>query len=219
MTQTSKIPERISLLAGVVLLSVAGLVWVDGQAHSRSAVADFEQTKNHVVAPAEQLTWSEGRKAAYERSLSEQAGTTLAVLRTPSTGMEVPVFDSLSETALNRGAGHVGSTTLPGANGNIAIAGHRDGFFRSLKDLEVGAEIEMSTLRGNRTFGVIEILVVDPLDVSVLEPTEETMLTLITCYPFYFVGPAPERFIVRARLKESGNSMGNEMPGKLELLN
>ena len=205
MTHRSKIPERISLLAGVVLLTLAGLVWIDGIAHSRSAVTDFERARIHVVTPAEQLNWSEGRKSEYERSLSGDAGTTLAILRIPSTGTEVPVFDSLSDTALNRGAGHVGGTALPGRNGNIAIAGHRDGFFRSLKDVEIGTEIELTTLRGSRTFRVSELQIVDPLEVSVLDPTEVTMLTLITCYPFYFIGPAPERFIVRATLQEQGN--------------
>ena len=104
MTQYSKIPERISLLTGVVLLTLAGLVWIDGIAHSRSAVADFERIRNLVVAPAEQLRWSEERKAEYKRSLSGDTGTTLAILRIPATGMDVPVFDSLSNTALNRGA-------------------------------------------------------------------------------------------------------------------
>jgi len=210
VTQHSKIPERISLLTGVVLLTVAGLVWIDGVAHSRSAVADFERVQNLVVTPTEQLHWSDERKAEYERSMSEDTGTTLAILRIPSTRINVPVFDSLSNTALNRGAGHVSGTSLPGGNGNIAIAGHRDGFFRSLKDIEVGAEIEVTTLRGSRTFRVSELRIVDPLEVSVLDPTEETMLTLITCYPFYFVGPAPERFIVHARLQERSNESENQ---------
>ena len=210
MTRCSKIPERISLVAGIALLTLAGLVWIDGIAHSSSAVAEFERMQSLVVASAEQSTWSEGRKAEYERSLSEDTGTTLAILRTPSTGMEVPVFDSLSNTALNRGAGHVGGTALPGSNGNIVIAGHRDGFFRSLKDIEVGAEIEVTTLHGSRTFRVSELRIVDPLDISVLDPTEETILTLITCYPFYFVGPAPERYIVRANLQVRGSGLDNE---------
>jgi len=205
MTQRSKIPERISLLTGAVLLTLAGLAWVDGIAHSRSAIADFERIQNLIVTPAEQSTWSEGRKAEYERSLSGDTGSTLAILRIPATGMDVPVFDSQSDTALNRGAGHVSGTALPGSNGNIAIAGHRDGFFRNLKDIEVGAEIEVTTLRGSRIFRVSELRIVDPLEVSVLDPTEDTMLTLITCFPFYFVGPAPERFIVRATLQEQVN--------------
>ena len=216
MAEPSKIPERISLLTGVVLLTLAGLVWIDGTAHSRSAVADFERIQKLVIAPAEQLSWSEERKAEYERSLSGDTGTTLAILRIPATGMDVPVFDSLSSTALNRGAGHVSGTALPGSNGNIAIAGHRDGFFRSLKDVEAGTEIEVTTLRGSRTFRVSELRIVDPLEVSVLDPTEDTMLTLITCFPFYFVGPAPERFIVSARLQVRSNDSENKNTSKAQ---
>ncbi len=216
MAESSKIPERVSLLAGVFLLTLAGLVWIDGAAHSRSAVADFERIQKLVVTPAEQLNWSEERKAEYKRSLSRDTGTTLAILRIPATGMNVPVFDSLSNTALNRGAGHVSGTALPGSNGNIAIAGHRDGFFRSLKDIEVGAEIEVTSLRGSRIFRVSELRIVDPLEVSVLDPTEDTMLTLITCFPFYFVGPAPERFIVSARLQERSNDSENQDTSKAQ---
>ena len=210
MADYSKIPERISLFSGIVLLMLAGSVWIDGTAHSRAAIADFERTRNLVLAPTDQLTWSETRKTEYDRSLSRDAGTTLAILRVPSTGMDVPVFDSLSDTALNRGAGHVDGTALPGSDGNIAIVGHRDGFFRSLKNVKVGTKIEVTTLRGSRTFHVTELRIVDPLDVSVLEPTEGTMLTLITCYPFYFVGPAPERFIVRAKLQERSSGLENQ---------
>jgi LPXTG-site transpeptidase (sortase) family protein len=79
-----------------------------------------------------------------------------------------------------------------------------------LKDVEVGAEIEVTTLHGSRTFRVSELRIVDPLEVSVLDPTEDTMLTLITCFPFYFVGPAPERFIVRAKLLERSNGLENQ---------
>ena len=171
MTQYSKILEQVCLLTGIILLVLTGLVRFAGIAYSRSAVADFEHAQNLVVTPAEQLNWSEGRKAEYEQAASKDTGTTLAILRTPSTGMVVPVFDSLSNTALNRGAGHVSGTALPGGDGNIAIAGHRDGFFRSLKDVEVGAEIEVTTHRGSRSFLVFELLIVDPLDVSVLDPT------------------------------------------------
>ncbi len=124
-------------------------------------------------------------------------------MRIPSTGIEVAVFDSTSKTALNRGSGHVARTSLPGTAGNIAIAGHRDGFFRSLKDVEIGDEIELMALDTRQRFEVTETMIVDPLDVSVLDATDQTVLTLITCYPFYFVGPAPDRFIVRAIIKDT----------------
>ena len=179
---------------------LAVFVWLDGMAQSRSAVANFEQLRERVASPAEQKTWSEQRKADYQRSLDKDAGNTLAVLRVPSAGIDVPVYDSLDSTALNRGTGHVAETALPDGKGNIAIAGHRDGWFRGLKDVEIGAEIEITTLTGSRIFRVSELSIVDPLDVGVLDPTDETVLTLITCYPFYYVGPAPDRFIVRAEL-------------------
>ena len=150
--------------------------------------------------PAAQAEWSEKRKAAYRESLEKDAGTTLGVLRIPSTNIEVPVLDSTSDLALNRGAGHVDGTAIPGEEGNVAIAAHRDGFFRALKDIEVGDAVELTTIDGKQTFRVAELSIVDPLDVSVLEPTDESVITLITCYPFYFVGAAPERFIVRATL-------------------
>ncbi len=197
-----RILERISLLAGMTLVALAGIAWFDGVAHGRLAVAEFNRIKDLAVASADQLTWAEQRKAEYQRALSEEVGSTLSVLRIASTGMEVPVFDSTSKTALNRGAGHVTGTALPGTAGNIAIAGHRDGFFRRLKDISIGAQIELITLQGQQSFRVAELMIVDPLDVSVLDPTEETVITLITCYPFYFVGAAPERFIVRATLLE-----------------
>jgi sortase A len=195
-----KFLERTSLLVGTSLIALAGFAWVDGVAHSRSAVADFEQIRDLAIPAVDQQSWSEQRIAAYQQALSEEAGDTLAILRIDSAGIEVPVFDSTSKTALNRGSGHVAGTVLPGTRGNSAIAGHRDGFFRGLKNISVGAEIELATLYGQQRFRVSEILIVDPLDVSVLGPSDETMITLITCYPFYFVGPAPERFIVRATL-------------------
>lgn len=200
MTEISKITERLSLCAGTLLLAASGLVWLDRVAHSRSAIEDFERVRDRVVTPTEQLNWSERRKAEYEHARLKESGPTLAILRIASTNIEVPVFDSTSKTALNRGSGHVSDSALPGTSGNIAIAGHRDGFFRSLKDIEVGAKIELMSLHGQQTFEVSEIMIVDPLDVSVLDPTDETVITLITCYPFYFVGSAPDRFVVRANL-------------------
>jgi len=175
--------ERATLVSGAILVSLAGLVWADGAAESRVAIADFER-----------------QQAGQQIALSDEVESTLAVMRIDSAGIEVPVFASTGKAALSKGAGHVKGTVRPGGNGNIAIAGHRDTFFRRLKDLEVGADIEMATPEGSRVFRVSELKIVDPLDVSVLDPTDDTVLTLITCYPFYYVGPAPDRFIVRAEL-------------------
>ncbi len=173
--------ERAVLVSGAVLVLLAGLVWADGAAKSRAAIVEFESQQTG-------------------QQLALAGASTLAVLRIESADIEVPVFESTSNADLKKGAGHVEGSVLPGGNGNIAIAGHRDTFFRGLKDVKVGAEIEIRTAMGSRVFRVSELKIVDPLDVSVLEPTDDTVLTLITCYPFYYVGPAPDRYIVRAEL-------------------
>lgn len=175
--------EKSALVVGAALVLLAGLVWADGAAKSRAAVAEFERLE-----------------ASQQEAVAQDSQSTLAVLRIESAGMEVPVFDSTSSADLKKGAGHVAGSVRPGGNGNIAIAGHRDTFFRGLKDVKVGMEIEMTTPAGSRTFRVSSLEIVDPLDVSVLDPTDDTVLTLITCYPFYYVGPAPDRYIVRAEL-------------------
>ncbi len=99
---------------------------------------------------------------------------------------------------LDRAVGYIEDTALPGTDGNSGIAGHRDGFFRGLKDIAVGDSIELETLTGRETYHVERTWIVNPEDVSVLDPTPVRSLTLVTCYPFYFVGSAPQRFIVRA---------------------
>ena len=203
MPQFAKFLEGACLGAGGILMMLAVLVAVDGVSHSHAAVEDFEQARRELAESADQSLWSEQRKADFQRSLDRDAGMTLAVLRIPSVGIEVPVYDSVDDTALNRGTGHIKSTTRPGEQGNIAIAGHRDGFFRGLKDIAIGDAIQLSTLEGTRQFRVASLEIVDPLDVSVLDPTDSTVLTLITCYPFYYAGPAPDRFIVRAELSNS----------------
>ena len=99
---------------------------------------------------------------------------------------------------LNRAVGHIEDTAMPGTDGNSGIAGHRDGFFRGLKDVGPGDAIELETLRGKEVYHVERVWVVYPEDVSVLDATPTRSLTLVTCYPFYHVGPAPQRYIVRA---------------------
>jgi sortase A len=184
--------------------------YIDGMMVSRAALdafaarADAAASDSFVSepgAPPDQSDWSEQRKAAYAESLGRDVGVPEAVLAIPDLRLEVPVFGSTKRLALNRGVGLVEGTARPGEDGNIAIAGHRDGFFRPLKDVQVGASIELRTLQGTRRYRVHDILIVDPLDGSVLKPTAEPMLTLITCYPFYYVGYAPDRYIVRATLE------------------
>ena len=100
---------------------------------------------------------------------------------------------------LDRAVGRIEGTAQPGEPGNMGIAGHRDGFFRGLRKLEVGDEIIFTTLEGVAHYEVTSLRVVKPEAVEVLDPTEQPVLTLVTCYPFYYVGDAPNRFIVAAR--------------------
>jgi sortase A len=103
---------------------------------------------------------------------------------------------------LNRGVGRIPGTSFPGHDGNIGIAGHRDGFFRTLKDIRTGDSIELVTVSGTDIYIVDRIRITGPADVSVLLPRPKPSLTLVTCYPFYFVGPAPNRYIVEASLRQ-----------------
>jgi sortase A len=100
---------------------------------------------------------------------------------------------------LRLGAGHIEGTPLPGETGNVGIAGHRDTFFRGLKDIRMNDEIQLQTATGLFHYEVDWLKVVEPDDTTVLEPsTPQSTLTLVTCYPFYFIGSAPKRFVVRA---------------------
>jgi len=141
----------------------------------------------------------------------------LAVLRIPALHLEVPVLDGTDKVTLNRGVGRIAGTSLPGQGGNVGIAGHRDGFFRTLKDIRTGDAIELVTISGRDIFVVDQIRITNPADVSVLWPRAKRSLTLVTCYPFYFVGPAASRYIVEASLKEQAKQH-EEQTEKLVLL-
>jgi sortase A len=108
------------------------------------------------------------------------------------------VFVGVTESNLNRGAAWIDGTAPLGQQGNAGLAAHRDGYFRALRHIRVGDRIEMQTLQRTTTYVVDQILIVEPKNVQVLAPSNENRLTLVTCYPFYMIGPAPKRFIVRA---------------------
>jgi sortase A len=111
----------------------------------------------------------------------------------------VVVVEGVEKTNLQRAVGHIPGTVLPGEAGNVGLAGHRDTFFRPLKDLRIKDEVQLSTLKGIFKYEVESLRVVEPDNIGVLAPSGENVLTLVTCYPFYFVGAAPKRWIVRAK--------------------
>lgn len=112
--------------------------------------------------------------------------------------LSVIVMEGTSSKTLRRAAGHIAGTALPGQPGNVGISGHRDTFFRPLRNVQPNDTITLTTIGGEYRYRVVSTKVVGPDDVSVLDPGATETLTLVTCYPFYFVGPAPSRFIVRA---------------------
>jgi LPXTG-site transpeptidase (sortase) family protein len=126
-------------------------------------------------------------------------GDAIGEMKIPRIGLESIVVQGESARILQRAVGHLAETAMPGEPGNVALAGHRDGFFRPLKDIQVGDAISLGTLGGEFVYRVESTEVVWPSDVRVLQATGENTLTLVTCYPFYYVGSAPKRFIVRAR--------------------
>ncbi len=114
-------------------------------------------------------------------------------------GLSVMVMEGTTARTLRHAAGHVEGTAFPGQNGNIGISGHRDTFFRSLRNIRDNDIITIVTPNGHYRYRVVSTKVVDPANLAVLDSDGTEILTLITCYPFYFVGPAPNRFIVRAQ--------------------
>jgi sortase A len=131
-----------------------------------------------------------------------QPGRTLAVLRIPRLHLKVPVLNGTDAVTLNRGVGRIAGTAFPGVAGNLAIAGHRDGFFRSLKEVRSGDRIELATVHATYVYTVDRTLVTDPGDLSVLDQRGNASLTLVTCYPFHYIGAAPRRFVVEASLQK-----------------
>jgi len=205
------IVRRFLLVMGVLLIGVYVAARIHAEVASRLALRQFSKAEQKDPAPnnapgaapgtkhnIDFSLWSMKRITAYEESLSKQFAAPLAVLEIPKISLEVPVFDGTDDVTLNRGVGRITGTARPGYGGNVGIAGHRDGFFRGLKDVVVGDRIELKTPARTETYRVDQIRIVKPTDVQVLEDRSIPSLTLVTCYPFYFIGNAPQRYIVRA---------------------
>lgn len=125
-------------------------------------------------------------------------GTVLGRIEISTIGLSAIILEGTDARTLRRAVGHIPGTPLPGQQGNVAITGHRDTFFRPLLNIRKDDEIRLTTLSGSYRYLVDSIKVVDPEDMQVLDKSDDAILTLVTCYPFYFVGPAPNRFVVRA---------------------
>jgi sortase A len=178
-----KVSESLLWILGVTLLACYFGASSWGEHERRDGLASFAEVQQAAV-----------QEAAHDE--------VIAVLRIPGIKLEVPVYQGTEEHVLRRGAGLVEGTAFPGSSGNVGIAAHRDTHFRALKDVAIGDLIELATLGHTRMYRITALEVVDPGDVHVLDDIGEPVLTLVTCYPFYFVGNAPRRYIVRAAVAD-----------------
>jgi sortase A len=196
-----KIASRVCFVAGTLCAGVYVLAQTDQRVASASAIDAFHQAQQAALArPPDQALWSTQRQAGYRDSLGVSLDAPAGLLAIPAIGLTVPIFVGTSDLILNRGVGLIEGTADPSEDGNVGIAGHRDGYFRGLKDLKVGDAIEVQTVDRTLRYRVNDLRIVEPTDVSVLEPTDVPSITLVTCYPFYYVGSAPQRYIVRGTL-------------------
>jgi len=198
-----KLAERILLAIGVSLLLAWAAARFHGRTASDAAIKRFyaESSQGLGVPSAEGVDftqWSPQRIEAYKGSLAAKKDLPLAILRIPKIHLEVAVFNDTDDLTLNRGVGRIIGTAHIGETGNIGIAGHRDGFFRGLKDVGRNDLIELILPGRTDQYIITDIQIVGPDNVSVLAETPVPTLTLVTCYPFYFVGSAPQRYIVTA---------------------
>lgn len=216
--------ERLLLATGLALLAVYGAARIESIFASRAALEKFAALNSSAATAsrndAEDMNssqdldlsqvdfklWNAHRVQAYKENLRKQLGAPLAVLHISKIHLEVPLLDGTDDLTLNHAVGRIAGTARPGERGNIGIAGHRDGFFRGLKDMGIGDALELRTLKGTDTYVVDQIRIVAPEDVNVLWPRPVPSLTLVTCYPFYFIGSAPQRYIVMASLTREQKS-------------
>jgi len=218
--------ERLLFVVGCVLVGFAVLTFAGGRLYSHWAVARFHaRLKPQPVnvtgglkgsLPVDYSLWNPKRVQAYEASLSEHFDDPLALLRVDKIHLEVPIYEGTDERILNRGAGRIIGMAHIGEPGNVGIAGHRDGFFRGLKDVYVGDSVQIETTNGTQTYVVDWVKVVDKEDASVLAQESTPALTLVTCYPFYFVGSAPQRYIVHASLKGETKTLNEPAKASLQ---
>jgi sortase A len=179
---------RVLLTTGLLALGYAAYIAADAKAFQAIEQQRFEHARR------------EG--AAAEPALVD--GGSIGEIQIPRLGLTAMVVQGESAAILQRAVGHLATTALPGESGNVVLAGHRDTFFRPLKQVHAGDAITLKTRDGDFDYLVESTAVVRPSDVRVLQATVRRTLTLITCFPFSYLGSAPDRFIVRARQIEPG---------------
>jgi sortase A len=194
--------ERGLLTLGVALGAWCAAVLVEARFH-QSVPVSGQLTVTQTAVP---VLPGEGGKAAPHPATpsAPAAGSLIARLEAPSVRMTTNILEGSDDATLSRGAGHIEDTPFPGQPGNIGIAGHRDTVFRPLRHIKVGDPLQITTGDRMYQYRISKTLIVGPDDVYVLDPTARPTVTLVTCYPFDFIGHAPKRFIVQAELVDKG---------------
>lgn len=203
--------RRLLILAGCVALGYVGYSLLDAGRFQEAQSRQFQQELNRgepvsgedgpvASLPSPPTQGSADRPTADPSSTVGPADSSLARIEINSIGLTAMVQEGTDARTLRRGVGHIPGTALPGQQGNVALTAHRDTFFRPLSRIRTGDEITLTTLSGSYLYRVDGTSVVEPEDMEVLADSDDARLTLVTCYPFYLVGPAPKRFIVRAHL-------------------
>lgn len=197
-------------VAGALILGGYGVLVVQAHMYRVSEIRRFNSQLTQLASKTPSLEAVTDEKVPVSTpTVSSPVATTpvtpssepvLGILEIPRLGIETPVLEGIDDGTLRRAVGHIPGTSLPADGiGNIGIAGHRDTLFRPLKDVEQKDVILLKTLAGNHRYLVDSIRVVEPDNVTVLKKMDQRTLTLVTCYPFNFVGAAPLRFVVQAR--------------------
>jgi sortase A len=199
----------LSLGVGILLLGYCGFVLLDARLYEIYQSWRFQQELKS-LAPTnggvENLhpsslpaTETESHSTRTESpAVASRGSSALGRIEISAIGLDAMIMEGTDAKTLRRAVGHIPGTPLPGQQGNVAIAGHRDTFFRALRNIREDDEITLTTLSGSYRYRVNSIKVVEPEDTAVLDNSDAASLTLVTCYPFYLVGPAPKRFIVHA---------------------
>jgi sortase A len=175
------------LLLGALAVSYVGLMLL----HART----YQEVANSTLA---QQMHAEGQSKVSPSGSAAKEGDVLGRIEIPRFGMMVAIVEGTTPRMLDVGVGHIEGTALPGEPGNIGIAGHRDTYFRALKNIQIGDGIRIQTATGLSRYKVDKVQIVAPDDIRVLAPSAASAITLVTCYPFHFIGAAPQRFVVHA---------------------
>lgn len=202
--------ERLLLLIGLVCLGTVAYAYFDARLtereEGRRLDAAIQERREAAARPAEKPAAETDSFASFSAPGATAApappkleeGSLVGRLEIPRLGLSAIVLEGIEARTLRRGAGHIPGTVLPYENGNVGIAGHRDSFFRALKDIGKNDIILLTTPEGTYRYQVEWMRIVKPDDTEVLDDPGIPALTLVTCYPFYYVGSAPKRYIVRA---------------------